>query len=143
MAKEYNQINSQGIKRHIDNVKREIEKEKAKVETPWQVLDLDTVYTEQVIAQVKQRRQDTSGSLTKIEILHILLKELEEKALPASLEGEYRRMISNLQNDVNIQGKEIERLLRINAPAALIESAEKRLMDSKTELDQALEVRPL
>lgn len=136
MAKAYNILSSQGIKRHIDNVKQEIEREKAKAEIPL-VLDLEGGYTEPVIAQVEQHHRYTSNGQDRMKILNILLTELETKALPEALAGEHRRMIAGLEENVARLENQIEVLYRRQTPEDLIEPVKQKLQEAQAELKKA------
>jgi len=136
MAKAYNILSSQGIKRHIDNVKQEIEREKAKAEMPLE-LDLEGGYTEQVIAQTEQHYRYTSSGRDRMKILNILLMELETKALPEALAGEHQRMIAGLEGNVARLEKQIEILHRRQTPEDLIEPVKLQMQEARAELEQA------
>lgn len=138
MAKAYNTLSSQGIKRHIDNVKKEFEKEKVKAEVPLE-LDLEGGYTEQVIVQAEQHYRYTSSGRGRMEILNILLTELETKALPEALAGEHQRMIAGLEGNVARLVKQIEILHRRQTPEDLIEPVKLQMQEAQSELKKARE----
>lgn len=136
MAKAYNTLSSQGIKRHINNVRKEIEKEKATAESPL-VLDLEGGYTEQVMVQAEQHHRRTSGSRDRMRILNILLTELETKVLPEALAGEHQRMIAGLEGNVTRLENLIEILHRRQTPEDLIEPVKLQMQEARAELKKA------
>jgi len=136
MAKAYSELSSQGVNRHIKNVKQEIDKEKAIAASPL-VLDLEGGYTEQVIVQAEQHHRRISGSRERLEMLRALLKELETKALPAALAGEHRKKIAALEGNVAQLENRVEILRRRQTPSDLIEPTMQQLQQAQSELKQA------
>lgn len=136
MTKAYNTLSSQAINRHINNVKQEIERERANAEMSLE-LNLEGGYTEQLMVQVEQHHRRTSGSRDRMEILNDLLRELEAKALPEALAGEYQRMIAGLEGNVARLEKQIEILHIRQAPEDLIVAVELQMQGARMELEKA------
>lgn len=134
MTRLYENISSQQVQKHIDQVKQEIEiliNQQSKSEL---MLNFGSGYTKELIMQTERYHKNLDERQFRIKVLKHLLDELETRALPAALESEKNRMIIERESRVKTIENQIEMLRESNTNPVHIKSAEKELEEAKISL---------